>query len=279
MKQTEFNIKDATKDVWGTNPAGWTHAKKLQPGTKAFFEKVLKERFGKELDFLIDLVDYPKWKGKRVLEIGCGAGYDAYMFCKNGAEYTGIDIVPENIDRTKKHLKLYNLKADILEMDAEEFNFDKKFDLIYSFGVLHHIPNVDIVMQQIKTNLADDGELFITMYNKNSWFYYVYLYLFRWLWMGESKKYKSFDHRLFQIEFTESDSDPYIKMYTKSSFEGLLKNNGFRVVECNIRKLTNEDLPPIRFIWKFYHYIPQSFLNLLAKKWGWYLCIRAKKDI
>ncbi|MFT6765625.1 MAG: 2-polyprenyl-3-methyl-5-hydroxy-6-metoxy-1,4-benzoquinol methylase [Alteromonas naphthalenivorans] len=276
MKQ-QSDIKEATKNVWGANPAGWTHAKEENPGTKAFFEKVLKERFGKEHDFLPEFVQYQDWKGKRVLEIGCGAGYDAYMFCKYGADYTGIDIVSENIDRTKKHLKLYNLKATVLEIDAEKLAFDKKFDLIYSFGVLHHIPNIDVVLQKIKVNLADDGVFKLAVYNKNSIFYWLHL----WWWdhvmcMGFLKE--SFDTRLAQIEFTKSDSNPYVKVYTKKSITSLLEQNGFTVKNVLVKKLTHEDLPSVRFIWKFYTYIPQSFLNVLAKYWGWYLCVEAKKS-
>lgn len=271
------SIKEATKNVWGASPAGTTHAKDLKPGTKTFFEKVLHERFSKEHDFLIDIVDYPKWRGKRVLEIGCGAGYDAYMFCKYGADYTGIDIVPQNIERTKKHLSFYNLKADIRELDAEKLNFTEKFDLIYSFGVLHHIPNIDLVLQKIKTNLADEGTVHFAVYNMNSWFYWVYLYCYKWLWQQEHTKYSSLEKRLTQIEFTESDSDPYVKVYTKQEIKNVLKRNGFKTKNLWVRKFTHEDLPPIRIIWKFYKYIPQSFLNILGKQWGWYLCIEAKK--
>ncbi len=275
MRQ-QSNIKEATKNVWGANPAGTTHAKDLKPGTKAFFEKVLQERFGKEHDFLIDLVDYPKWKGKRVLEIGCGAGYDAYMFCKYGAEYTGIDIVPENIERTKKHLSFYGLKAKIHELDAEELEFDQKFDLIYSFGVLHHIPHIEIVFKKIKDNLLEDGTLQLTVYNKNSIFYWLHLWLWDYLLCGGFLK-QTFEQRLAQIEFTESDSDPYVKVYTKSSLRELLEGNGFRVLDIRIEKLDIHDLPPVSLIGRLYKYIPQSFLNLLAKRWGWYICIEAKK--
>lgn len=275
MKHTD-SIKEATKNVWGASPAGTLHAQDEKPGTQAFFEKVLKERFGKEHDFLPELVRYQDYKGKRVLEIGCGAGYDAYMFCKQGAEYTGIDIVPENIERTKKHLSFYNLQATILEMDAEHLAFSKKFDLIYSFGVLHHIPNIDGALQSIKNNLADDGEIWIAVYNKYSVFYGFHLFLWDHILRGGFLK-GSLNDRLSKIEFTDSKDTPYVKAYTALEIRDVLKSNGFVVLELKKRKLTIEDIPPIRFIWKFYTSIPQSFLNFLAKRWGWYLCIRAKK--
>lgn len=274
MKQ-QSSIKEATKNVWGASPAGTTHAKDLKPGTKAFFEKVLKERFGKEHDFLPEFVRYQDWKGRRVLEIGCGAGYDAYMFCKNGADYTGIDIVSENIERTKKHLDLYGLKANIFEMDAEKLIFDEKFDLIYSFGVLHHIPKIDVVMQKIKDNLADDGVLKLAVYNKNSIFYWLHLWWWDHIMCGGFLK-QSFKKRLAAIEFTESDSDPYVTVYTKGTIKRLLKQSKFRILSISIEKLDISDLPPIKLIGRLYNYIPQSFLNLLARRWGWYLCLEAR---
>ncbi len=275
MKHTD-SVKEATKNVWGANPAGWTHAQDEKPGTQAFFEKVLKERFGKEHDFLPELVRYQDYKGKRVLEIGCGAGYDAYMFCKQGADYTGIDIVPENIERTKKHLSFYNLQANILEMDAEYLTFDKKFDLVYSFGVLHHIPNIDGVLQSIKNNLTDDGEIWIALYNKYSVFYMLYLWLSDHILRGGFLK-ESFQQRLARIEFTTSEDMPYVKVYTRRTVKKLLTKHGFSVSEIFVRKLTMDDFPRVRFIENYYKYVPQSFLSFLAKRWGWYLCIRAKK--
>jgi 2-polyprenyl-3-methyl-5-hydroxy-6-metoxy-1,4-benzoquinol methylase len=275
-------VKQATKAVWGTNPAGWTHAKDKIIGTREFFEQVVHERFTKEVSFLPELVQYQNWAGKKVLEIGCGAGYDAYMFCKNGAEYTGVDLAPENIERTRKHLDLYNYQATLLEADAEHLdlmlNSSEQFDLIYSFGVLHHIPNIEQVLKNLHARLKPDGKIFIAVYNKNSLFYWLYLYCFRWLYLGERKKYSSFQERVARIEYTDSEELPYVKVYTEKIFRETIKNANFNILNVWRRKLEKEDLPPFRFIWKIYKYIPQSFLDFLAKRWGWYLCLTAQKQ-
>lgn len=272
----QSNIKEATKNVWGKSPAGTTHAKDFNPGTKEFFEKVLHERFSKEHDFLINLVDYPQWKNKKVLEIGCGAGYDAYMFCKYGAEYTGIDIVPENIDRTKKHLDLYRLKGSILELDAEQLNFNEKFDLIYSFGVLHHIPNVDPVISKIEKSLKPEGTVFVALYNKYSVFYMLYLWLGDYI-LRRGFLRESFQDRLSRIEFTESNDAPYVKVYTRPEIRRLFYKYGLQVASISTRKLSMDDFPRFRYIENLYKYAPQSILDILAKRWGWYLCVEAKK--
>ena len=102
--------KENSQKVWGATPAGSSFADGFNPGTREFFEKVLKKRSTYELPWLFELVDFAAYKDKRVLELGCGARYDAYEFCRNEAEYTGIDLVPENVARTKKHLSFYGLK-------------------------------------------------------------------------------------------------------------------------------------------------------------------------
>ena len=83
----------------GHNPAGHTLGKGLEVGSCEFFETVLKKRIEYEQPWLFELVPFEIMGGKKVLEVGFGAGYDAYEFCRHGAVYSGIDITPENIDR------------------------------------------------------------------------------------------------------------------------------------------------------------------------------------
>jgi len=90
------SAKERARSVWGASPAGTTHAPNEAPGTRAFFERARERRANDELPFLRELVPFAKWKGKQVLELGCGAGFDAYEICAAGAEYTGIDLTPEN---------------------------------------------------------------------------------------------------------------------------------------------------------------------------------------
>ena len=76
------------------------------------FESVLKRRFSEECEWMDEIVHFERFKGKKVLEIGCGAGYDAYQFCRNGAVYIqGIDLTPDNPVIAKKHLSYFNYEA------------------------------------------------------------------------------------------------------------------------------------------------------------------------
>lgn len=102
--RTSQALKNAAKHVWGKSPAGWVYGKKYKPGTKEFFESVINKTFSYEVEWLDEIVNFNKFKDKKVLEIGCGGGYDAFMFCTAGADYTGIDITQQNPLRTLKHL-------------------------------------------------------------------------------------------------------------------------------------------------------------------------------
>lgn len=275
MKHSEKNITERTQAVWGTKPAGHTHASTETPGTKEYFDQVLKGRFTKEHDWLPGFVDYPAWKYKKVLEVGCGAGYDAYMFCKNGADYTGIDLTPQNIPLTQKHLSYYDLSARIMQMDATKISFQEKFDLVYSFGVLHHIPDISAALQSINNVMADDGSFYCVIYNKNSVFYWGNLFL-TWIVRGGFLK-ESFKDRLSRIEYTTSNQNPYVDVYTKKSIKKIFQGNGFKITELLVYQLTREDFPSFFKLKYFWSCIPNTWLNKLGKYVGWYICIKAQK--
>lgn len=276
MKHSIDNAGKRSQEVWGTNPAGWTHAFGKKLGTKEYFEEVLKGRFKNEHYWLAEFVDYSLWKHKKVLEVGCGAGYDAYMFCKNKADYTGIDITPENIDRTKKHLELYGLSGTIVPMDATALTFQEKFDLVYSFGVLHHIPRIDRALNNIASVMADDGHFYCVLYYKHSFVYWVRWYI-PWILKGIFLK-QSFEDYFARIEYTESDKKPHVDVYSKNVIKKMWKDAGFGDVTITINQLRKEDLPQwlgLRFVWAK---VPESTIVRLGKWIGWYICIKAKKS-
>lgn len=266
------------KITWGANPAGWTHAQNLKPGTQEFFETVLKKRFSEEMPWMDELVEFKSWSGKRVLEIGCGAGYDAYHFCKAGAEYTGIDIASENIEHTKKHLSFYGCQPRIIEMNAEQLLFkNEQFDFIFSFGVIHHIADPEKVLKNIYNQLIPGGQAELIVYYKHSIVYWVTLYFYSWWLKGERKKYNNFTERLSKIEQTGADSEPLVIVYSKAAFTGLLKTAGFTIKKVRIRKLNVEDLPAPRYLGPVFKILPRFAKRFLEYNFGWYLAVRVSK--
>jgi len=271
------SLKKASQDVWGTSPAGWTFGENHKPGSKEFFDAVLKKRFSYETPWLDEIVQFDRFKNKNVLEIGSGAGYDAYQFCKAGAHYTGLDITPENPICTKQHLSYYGLEGRLIEGDVESMNFNQEFDFIYTFGVLHHTPDIKKSLNNCFSALKHGGEVQVIVYNKWSIFYCVTVVLFEWLLKCNWAK-RSLKEQRSMIEYSESNARPLVNVYGKRALCRLLKQAGFKIKQTHIRKLVAEDLPCIRVVGRTYKYIPQKFLDFIGRYFGWYVSVRAVKE-
>jgi ubiquinone/menaquinone biosynthesis C-methylase UbiE len=269
--------KDAARAVWGATPAGWTFGQGAEPGTREYFNAVIERRSNHEQPWLVELVPFMSFNGLRVLEVGCGAGYDAVAICAAGASYTGIDLAPQNISRTKAHLALFDLRGEILEADAEELPFaDGSFDVVYSNGVMHHLPDMRRAFAEAHRVLRPGGEAYILVYNRHSVFYYVSLGLTaQVLKLGFLRR--SLATRLRMIEATSSGELPIVNVYSRSEVRHLLAAAGFTQVATAVRKLTPEDLPQIRWIEKLWFHVPRRLLDLAGKRWGWYVIARAKR--
>ncbi len=272
----EEAIKQATKNVWGTNPAGWTFGNGYAKGTSEFFFSVLEKRSTQECEWMNEIVHFERFRGKKVLEIGCGAGYDAYQFCKAGAEYTGIDITPDNPIIAKKHLDYCGLEGKFFEMDVEKLSLPEQYDYIFSFGVLHHTPNMSKALENMHAYVKDSGEVQIIVYYKYSIFYLLHLMVFDWLLSGKFLK-MSLKDRLSQIEFTTSSCKALVNVYGKNELKKICSKAGFKVIKTDIRKLNREDLPHIPGVSRLYRFIPNSWLYFLSKRFGWYLSMRMVK--
>lgn len=273
---SEQPIKETSKMVWGATPAGWLYGQGYPKETQEFFTSVLKKRFTEECDWMFDVVKFERFKGKKVLEIGCGLGYDAYQFCKHGAMYMGIDLTPDNPRIAKNNLAFFGYEATVLEMDCEHLSLAEKFDYIFSFGVLHHTPNIQKALKNIYNALDDTGEAQLIVYYKRSIYYMLTVVLYDWILKMKFFKISLADRRS-QIEYTTSGGKPLVNVYSKKELHTLCKNAGFKVIQTDIRKLVRDDLPGIPVFMKVYKYIPDSWLYFLSKRFGWYLSVRLVK--
>ncbi|OQA36390.1 MAG: Ubiquinone biosynthesis O-methyltransferase [Candidatus Dependentiae bacterium ADurb.Bin331] len=271
-------IKENSKAAWGASPAGWVFGQEYECGTKEFFEAVLQKRFSYEVPWLNEMVQFKRFTGKSVLEIGCGVGYDAYQFCKAGAYYTGIDITPQNPPLARKHLSYYGLQAQFEERDVENISFLNEFDFVFTFGVLHHTPNIKKALGNCFNALKPGGEIQVIVYNKWSIFYCLTVVTWEWFFKGNFLKRSLADQRSL-IETINGSSRPLVNVYSKRALKKLMNEVGFGILRTDTAKLTVEDLPQIPFIVRLYKYIPQSLLTALGRFFGWYISVRAIKPL
>lgn len=161
------------QDFWQNNPCGADLVGDLPEKSKqnyeAFFARYDKFRYQKESHILKNL-DQIDFQGKRVLEIGLGQGADAEQIIKRGGIYSGVDLTVESVERVKMRFNLRNLPfSEVKQGSALELPFaDNEFDIVFSHGVLHHIPEIGKAQTEIARVLKPDGNLIVMLYAKRS---------------------------------------------------------------------------------------------------------------
>jgi ubiquinone/menaquinone biosynthesis C-methylase UbiE len=177
--------KKQVHDFW--NEASCGEDLYLQSTDRAGYEAQAKIRY--ELEPYIDeFARFGEARGKRVLEIGVGLGADHQKFAQAGAELYGIDLTERAIEHTRRRLAVFGLSSRLSIGDAEKQVFPNEFfDVVYSWGVLHHSPNTPQAVAEVHRLLKRGGEARIMIYSKWSliglmlWVRYALLGLRPWL--------------------------------------------------------------------------------------------------
>jgi len=198
-----------------------------------------------------------------VLEIGCGIGSDAEQFARHGADYVGIDISDESINLCRRRFRVQDLHGEFHQGSVTDLEFLKylgKFDLVYSYGVLHHFPSMDQHLANIAEVLEPGGELRFMVYARNSW------------------KYAMIQKGLDQFE-AQADC-PYAEAYTKEEIAELLQPiyhvERIRQDHCfmyNIPKYKQGDFE----LEPWFEAMPEVMRIAVKEYLGWHLLIKAKK--
>lgn len=167
MKESEIS------DFWQHNPCGASLVGDLTDDERQayaeFFDRYDEFRYSTESHILTNL-DAIDWKGKRVLEIGLGQGADSEQLIRRGAIYTGVDLTEESVKRVRMRFDLKGLVYDTVQQASVlSLPFDDdSFDIVYSHGVLHHVPEIRHASAEIARVLKPDGELIAMLYAKRS---------------------------------------------------------------------------------------------------------------
>ncbi len=168
------------RDFWDAHPCGDHQVESLREDYEAFFQRYDKFRYSREGHILrrLDAIDF---KGKRVLEIGLGQGADSEQIIRRGAIWSGLDLTPESVERVSTRLRLRGLPYGRLECgSALAIPFaDNSFDIVFSHGVLHHIPDVRTAQREIARVLKPNGRLIAMLYARRSLNYLVAIAMVR----------------------------------------------------------------------------------------------------
>ena len=181
------HLKGEVKNYWEQEPCGSGVAQSLKY-TKEYFDEIEEHRYRVE-PFIHRFAQFTRYRGKKVLEVGVGAGTDHLQFARAGALLSGIDLTEAAVTMVTKRLALEGLTSDLRRADAEHLPFeDGSFDLVYSWGVIHHSHNTNAIIDEIYRVLVPQGVAKIMVYHKNSMSYYVHSGLIEGILKGKLLK-------------------------------------------------------------------------------------------
>jgi len=273
-------LKEEVRRYWDRQPCG-TQFTQLAWGTPEFFAEVERFRYWVQ-PFLPRLVRFEQYRGKRVLEVGCGLGTDLLQFARAGAFVTGVDLSSESIRLARQRFALEGLAGEFLVADAEHLPFeDASFDVVYSFGVLHHTPHIGQAMREIHRVLVPGGELIMMVYHRRSLHVWVgtplyILHRLRQQGMRGIGLVGAVVRELFRrgswwqsewVRVYDGESNPLGRALTRRELRALLQ--GFRVLRFRLCDPVRRRFPG------WINWLNQRFLAPWA---GFYLMVWARKE-
>lgn len=269
-----LNAKRETQKQWTNDPCGARTAREHESGTPEFYHKVEHERYNVYAPWMLEAIAFSTHSGESVLEIGPGLGTDHAQFARAGARMYALDLTPRHLELTQRRFENERLVTRPVRGDAESLPFGSgRFDLVYSYGVLHHTPDTAGAVREIYRVLRPGGLAIVGLYHKHSAFHWIRTMLWRGLWLGELRR-KGYARLLADIEYRSPGSDavPLVKVFSRRDCRLLF--DAFAHVSIRTDQI------------EWSHLVPfagpdsgpsRSILERFARQWGWYLTIFARK--
>ena len=268
---------DRVRDYWNRRPCNLRHSP--QPvGTPEYFAQVEARKYFVE-PHIPSFAQFERWAGKRVLEVGCGLGTDTINFARAGAKVTAVDLSGASLDLARKRAEIFQLQDRItfVEADAErlsEFVEPACYDLVYSFGVIHHTPHPDRALDQIRRFFAGpQTTLKMMVYYRRSWKVFGIVL----------KEAHGAFWRLDEVVARNSEAQigsPVTYTYTRKSLRLWLEETGFAVDEMFVDHIFPYRVPDYvqyRYVKGFpFNLLPRPAMRALERRSGWHLCVTAR---
>jgi ubiquinone/menaquinone biosynthesis C-methylase UbiE len=284
------------KGFWNANPCQSALSRKAE--RRCYFEEISQKRFqGREWHVPI-IAKFESFRGKDVLEIGCGVGTDGIEFARNGANYVGVDLTPNSVELTRERFKVFGVPGQFEVANAEEGLPipDASVDYVYSFGVIHHSPAPEKIVGEIYRVLRKGGTFTVMLYNRSSINYHIEIMflrrLFKWCLLPKFMprliaaatgfdRWKLEGHRNRLLRSKKLTKEEWISMNTDGPF-------------CPLARVYNHEEAAALFgafenvrqeVWEFNvdHWsfigraIPDSVVKWLGRRWGWHRIIYGQK--
>lgn len=254
---TDSTVQNAAvRSYWEHEPCGtaqWVVGD-LPTRSAEWFHTVEQTRYEQE-PMVHSVAQFTRWAGKRVLEIGVGAGADHLQFARAGADLHGVDLTDAAIDTTRAHLALHGLTSDLRRVDAERLPFpDGHFDVVYSWGVIHHAEHPERIIAEVHRVLRPGGVFIGMLYARRS-VVALKLWARNGLMRGQPLR------TLSDVVACHMES-PGTKAYTQAEVRALFN----RFTSCSTRRFAT--------VWDRSRF-PSAMGALIPDSLGWFIGIEA----
>ena len=265
---------EQVKTYWNARPCNIRHSPS-PVGTLKYFNEVEAKKYFVE-PHIPEFAEFKRWKGKKVLEIGCGIGTDTMNFARAGAKVTAVDLSEESLSVARKRAEVLGLDIKFYQADAEQLSNVvpvEEYDLVYSFGVIHHTPHPENVIRQIKKYLSENGTFKIMVYNRFSW-------KVLWILIKYGKgEYWKLDELIARYSEAQTGC-PVTYSYSKTTIKTLL--NGFDIKEAKVEHIFPYSIPEYKRgeykkVW-YFRLLPDGVFRCLEERLGWHLCVEAVRN-
>ncbi len=265
------------KNYWDSRPCNLRHSQK-PVGSKEYFDEVEARKHFVE-PHIPEFAEFERWNGKRVMEIGCGLGTAMINFVRNGAQVTAVDLSEKSLELAKQRAEVYGFSDRVAFYPANAEQLDQyvpvePHDLVYSFGVIHHTPHPENVIQQLHKYVKPGGTVKIMVYYRYSW---KVLWILLTYGKGQFWKMNELVARYSEAQ----EGCPVTYIYSKKEAKALLK--GFDVVDMQVEHIFPYYIPDYKQykytkVW-YFRWMPQPLFRWLEKNFGWHLCITAQAPV
>jgi ubiquinone/menaquinone biosynthesis C-methylase UbiE len=292
MEATLENVRK----FWNANPcqSRLSH----EEDRRRYFQEISDKRYGGREWHVPTVAQFRDFRGKDVLEIGCGIATDGLEFARNGAKYVGVDLTPHSIELARERFGLFGIPGRFEVANAAEglpFS-DSSFDHVYSFGVIHHSPDPEKIVQEIRRVLRKGGTFTVMLYNRSSINYHVEIMflrrLFRWALLPSFMprliatitgfdRWKLEGHRQSLVSKRKISHEQWVSMNTDGPYCPLA-----RVYDKDEAGKLFSDFGNLKQeVWEFNvdHWsfigrsIPRSVAKWIGRHWGWHRMIYGER--
>jgi SAM-dependent methyltransferase len=278
MRITTFSETaiDRVREYWNARPCNLRHSP-APVGTRQYFDEVEARKYLVE-PHIPGFAEFQRWSGKRVLEIGCGLGTDTMNFARAGAQVTAVDLSSRSLDLARQRADVFGLtdRISFVEGNAERLSDSvqaQAYDLVYSFGVIHHTPHPARVLQQIRTHYTGpQTTLKLMVYSRWSWKVLAILF------QEAHGKFWRLDEAVARHSEAQTGC-PVTYTYTRQSARQLLEENGLSIDDLFVDHIFPYHVPNyVQYRYRKtlpFRWLPDAAMRGLERRLGWHLCVTA----